>query len=109
VRKLESKVGVLQIGYNKYWMQNASMMLSSPLLIELIYTRASIIFQPQSNETTNPPIHQSTNPPIHQPNPRSIALFSKDKGKSNAAIRSQLMKEENWGVSIRALWKNIIP
>jgi hypothetical protein len=101
VRKLESKVGVLQIGYNKYWMQNASMMLSSPLLIELIYTRASIIFQPQSNETTNPP--------IHQPNPRSIALFSKDKGKSNAAIRSQLMKEENWGVSIRALWKNIIP
>jgi hypothetical protein len=62
VRKLESKVGVLQIGYNKYWMQNASMMLSSPLLIELIYTRASTIFQPQSNETTNPPIHQSTNP-----------------------------------------------
>jgi hypothetical protein len=53
VRKSESKVGVLQIGYNKYWMQNASMMLPSPLPIELIYTRASIIFQPRSNETTN--------------------------------------------------------
>ena len=71
---------VLQIGYKKYWMQDASIMLPSPLLFELLYTRASIFSTPGP---MSQPIHQSTTP-----TQRSIALFSKDKGSSNAAIRS---------------------
>ena len=49
-------------------------------LLELLYTRASI-FQPQL---------QPCNPPIHQTNPRTITLFSKTRGESNAAIRSMI-------------------
>ena len=65
-------------------------MLPSPLLFELLYTRASI-FQPQL---------QPCNPPIHQTNPRTITLFSKTRGESNAAIRSMI----NGRIQIRGLY-----